>query len=360
MRDKMEERINKIFDKVRQNGTVFERQLTELIGNREILIWGGIPRNDYWLAFAEEHHLSVAGYIDSDCKKKELNGYPIWLPDEAPVKKCYIIVGLEKNYIDVREKLQAWGKRQAFDYYYFSRNQLTITFCNGNYMDYFGNSIRGVVNGFRVSMCMDSSLVIGEGCKIDKSAEIDLMRGATLILEEGCYLGKDCIIKVMENGQIYLGKNCKVNKRAEIQCGKGGRIYIDKDCTFGPNLRITDCGSNKLLIHQDCMFSSDVVVQLSNGHALFNLESKKVYRSHGHLIEIGQHVWIGRRCSVRYGAMIGAGTMIGMESFVSEQVPQNVIAAGNPLKVIRQNIAWNRQEESEDWDSFEQYDFRSV
>lgn len=358
MRVKMEDIIDKVFEKVRKNCHFFEEQLAKLIGEREILVWGGVPRNNHWFTFAEEHHLNMAGYIDSDCMKKELNGYPIWLPDEAPVENRYIIVGLEKSHVEVTEKLQTWGKKQLIDYFYFSKNQITISYCSGVYQDYFGNSIHGVVEGFKVTLGTNSTLIIGENCKIDKSVEIILMRGATLILEEGCCLGKECIIKVMEDGRVYLGSKCKVNKRAEIQCGKGGKIYIDQECTFGPNLRIADYGSNKLLLHKDCMFSSDVIVQMANGHALIDLESKKAYPRNGYLIEIGEHVWIGRRCSIRYGAMIGSGTMIGMESLVSEEVPKNVMVAGNPLKVIRHNIAWSRKRETEEGESFEEYDFR--
>lgn len=45
MRVKMEDIIDKVFEKVRKNCHFFEEQLAKLIGEREILVWGGVPRD---------------------------------------------------------------------------------------------------------------------------------------------------------------------------------------------------------------------------------------------------------------------------------------------------------------------------
>ena len=53
-------------------------------------------------------------------------------------------------------------------------------------------------------------------------------------------------------------------------------------------------------------------------------------------IVIGDGVWIGANAVILPSVNIGAGSIIGAGSVVTKDVPPNVIAAGNPCKVIRQ------------------------
>ncbi len=50
---------------------------------------------------------------------------------------------------------------------------------------------------------------------------------------------------------------------------------------------------------------------------------------------IGDNVWIGGSSTVLPGVTIGNNVVIGAGSVVTKDVPDNVIAAGNPCRVIR-------------------------
>ncbi len=52
-------------------------------------------------------------------------------------------------------------------------------------------------------------------------------------------------------------------------------------------------------------------------------------------IHIGSHVLIGTRCIILKGVTIGQGSIIAAGSIVTKDVPANVIAGGNPCKVIK-------------------------
>ena len=52
-------------------------------------------------------------------------------------------------------------------------------------------------------------------------------------------------------------------------------------------------------------------------------------------ITIGEDAFVGARAFVLPGVTIGARSMIGACSVVTRDVPENVIAAGNPCKVLR-------------------------
>jgi acetyltransferase-like isoleucine patch superfamily enzyme len=48
-------------------------------------------------------------------------------------------------------------------------------------------------------------------------------------------------------------------------------------------------------------------------------------------------VWLGINCIVLKGVTIGENSLIGANSVVTKVIPANVIAAGNPCKVIKKN-----------------------
>ena len=52
-------------------------------------------------------------------------------------------------------------------------------------------------------------------------------------------------------------------------------------------------------------------------------------------ITVGDNVWIGTNVSVLPGVTIGSNVVIGAGSVVNRNIPDGVIAAGNPCRVIR-------------------------
>ena len=53
-------------------------------------------------------------------------------------------------------------------------------------------------------------------------------------------------------------------------------------------------------------------------------------------ITIGNHVWIGGGVRIMPGVTIGNNVVIGSGSVVTKNIPDGVIAAGNPCKVLRE------------------------
>ena len=53
-------------------------------------------------------------------------------------------------------------------------------------------------------------------------------------------------------------------------------------------------------------------------------------------VYIGDNVWLGYGVVVLKGVTIGENSVIGARSVVTHDIPANVIAAGNPCKVIRE------------------------
>ena len=70
------------------------------------------------------------------------------------------------------------------------------------------------------------------------------------------------------------------------------------------------------------------------GHA-FDVKRRRDGLEYALPVHIGNDVWIGGHVSIVSGVSIGNGSIIGAGSVVINDIPENVIAAGNPCKVIR-------------------------
>jgi maltose O-acetyltransferase len=57
---------------------------------------------------------------------------------------------------------------------------------------------------------------------------------------------------------------------------------------------------------------------------------------YGKPVEIGSDVWVGGGAIILPGVRIGSRTVIGAGSVVTRDLPDNVFAAGNPCRVIRE------------------------
>jgi len=115
-------------------------------------------------------------------------------------------------------------------------------------------------------------------------------------------------------------------------------------CDYGYNIEIGDhFYSNFNLVILDC-------AKVSIGHHVFIGPNVAIYTAghplHSHLrdqehewaqpITIGNSVWLGGNVVINPGVKIGSNTVIGSGSVVTKDIPDNVFAAGNPCKVIRE------------------------
>ena len=60
------------------------------------------------------------------------------------------------------------------------------------------------------------------------------------------------------------------------------------------------------------------------------------HQESGKPITIGSDVWVGGGAIILPGVTIGSRTVIGAGSVVTRDIPDNVFAAGNPCRVIRE------------------------
>jgi len=118
---------------------------------------------------------------------------------------------------------------------------------------------------------------------------------------------------------------------APFYCDYGVNTSVGKNFYTNHNVTILDCAKvtfgDNVFIAPNCVFST-------SGHAI-DSEQRSQGLEIAFPITVGDNVWIGANVSVLPGVTIGSNTIIGAGSVVNKDIPDGVIAVGNPCKVMR-------------------------
>ncbi len=135
-------------------------------------------------------------------------------------------------------------------------------------------------------------------------------------------------------GQIVeelLGKSEGAFINPPFYCDYGTHIEVGKNFFANYNCTILDVA--KVVIGDNCQMAPNVAIYTA-GHPVHPLVRNTAYE-YGIEVTIGDNVWIGGNTVICPGVHIGSNTVIGAGSVVTKDIPDWVIAAGNPCKVIR-------------------------
>ena len=116
-----------------------------------------------------------------------------------------------------------------------------------------------------------------------------------------------------------------------FQCDYGYNISIGDHFFSNFNLIILDVGHVR--IGDNVQIAPNVGIYTA-GHPL-HPDSRNSGYEYGIDITIGDNVWIGAHCVILPGVTVGSNVVLGAGSVVTKDLPDNVLAAGNPCRVIR-------------------------
>ncbi|MGB5326571.1 MAG: acyltransferase [Pseudomonadales bacterium] len=143
---------------------------------------------------------------------------------------------------------------------------------------------------------------------------------------------------------VLFGSHISIGKYVHIICssdnkvrlttwparGASARIDIGNYCLISPGTRIS--AAEQIQIGDNCMFAANCYVSDSDWHGLYN--RTRQFRC-TKPVTLANNVWLGERVIVGKGVSIGQNSVIGAGSVVTRNIPANVVAAGNPAKVIK-------------------------
>ena len=136
----------------------------------------------------------------------------------------------------------------------------------------------------------------------------------TLLKEMFAEIGEGCYIEPPFHAN-FGGKHCHFGKNVyanfNLTCVDDTYIYVDDYTMFAPN-----------------------VILATAGHPILPTLREQGYQ-YNMPIKIGKNCWLGAGVIVLPGVTIGDNSVIGAGSVVTKDIPANVVAVGNPCKVLR-------------------------
>ena len=146
------------------------------------------------------------------------------------------------------------------------------------------------------------------------------------------YFGKDCGFFILDEGtaelkgKIGINDHCMIFTKGKLEIGdnfyanKYASIVCHEHIRIGDNVSI-----------------GQFVTMLDHDHAYQKDESENITLEGYNKapITIGNNVWLGGGAIVCPGVTIGDNTVIGAGAVVTRDIPPNVVAVGNPARVVR-------------------------
>jgi acetyltransferase-like isoleucine patch superfamily enzyme len=162
----------------------------------------------------------------------------------------------------------------------------------------------------------DNEVRIGVGCVSTGNLCIVLGHSCAVTIGEACQLSHNFVF-LARDARVGIGRQTAFNGTCWIQLHEPSAV----DIGFG------------------CLFGGDTNITTSDMHSIIDAESGKRINPAGN-VSIQDNVWIGARAFILKGVTIGAGSIVGLGSIVTTDVPPHSVVAGNPARVVRTGVTW--------------------
>lgn len=136
-------------------------------------------------------------------------------------------------------------------------------------------------------------------------------------------------------GSVELGDSSHVMRDSVLETGQGGAIVVGSDTFLHPRCQVMAYKGNVTIGAHVAVAPGCAFYAYNHSFRAGDMIKHQPLESRGG-IEVGDGAWIGFGAIVLDGVRIGAGAVVGAGSVVTEDVPDNCIAAGNPARVIRE------------------------
>jgi acetyltransferase-like isoleucine patch superfamily enzyme len=144
------------------------------------------------------------------------------------------------------------------------------------------------------------------------------------------------------NNRVFIGDNCILHLGDFWIEDDGNCISVGNGTSISGSTHLAATEGTKILIGRDCMFSGEIAVRSGDSHSI--IESGSHIRiNHASDVTLGDHVWIGSRVILLKGSSVPDNSVVATGAIVTKKHDgAHVILAGNPAKVVRENIDWLR------------------
>jgi acetyltransferase-like isoleucine patch superfamily enzyme len=183
----------------------------------------------------------------------------------------------------------------------------------------------------------NNEIVIDEGLDAEHSKVSFHGKNNTVVVGKNTHLDRFHIEFYGNNGHFRIGDNSHII----------GNIVLGSECTsrIGDNfmcagrILITTAEKTSITIGNYCRFNGNIQLRTHDSHPIFDINThERINKSKS--IHIGNKVWLGLSVNVLKGVWIGDNCVVGLNSIVTKDIPNNCLAVGSPAEIKRENIDW--------------------
>ena len=168
---------------------------------------------------------------------------------------------------------------------------------------------------------LDEDLVNWQLQCLDKLYEFNMTRPTEMDKRE----------KLLKEMFAEIGEDCYIEPPFHSNFG-GHHVHFGKSVYANFNLTLVD--DTHIYVGDHTMFGPNVVVATA-GHPIVP-ELRELAYQYNAPVHIGRNCWLGAGVIVLPGITIGDNSVIGAGSVVTKDIPANVVAVGNPCRVLRE------------------------
>ena len=183
------------------------------------------------------------------------------------------------------------------------------------------NEIKELMHGGGLYMCSDEELLSEQRGYLEKLYDFNMTRPSELEKRQ----------KLLKEMFAEIGEGCYIEPPFHANFG-GHHVHFGNFVYANFNLTMVD--DTHIYVGDYTMFGPNVTVATA-GHPILPELREKVYQ-YNVTVHIGRNCWIGAGVIIVPGVTIGSGTVIGAGSVVTKNIPPNVVAVGNPCRVMRE------------------------
>ena len=149
--------------------------------------------------------------------------------------------------------------------------------------------------------------------------------------------GDNNIINIKSNTAIKI-KSLRINA-----VGNNNIINIGKNLymSSGANIDFANNDNLSLNIGDNCLFGQNINMMLGDHHKIYSTVKDTIINSTKEGIDIADNVWLARNVTILKDAKISKNSVVAYGSIVTRKFEkENVIIAGTPAKIVKENIRW--------------------
>lgn len=172
----------------------------------------------------------------------------------------------------------------------------------------------------KVYFCNDNDLMVEQTQCLEKLYDFNQTRPSEGEKRE----------KLLKELLAEVGENCYIEPPLRANWGKythlGNNVYA--------NFNLTLVDDTDIFIGDSVMIGPNVTIATA-GHPI-DPELRRKVAQYNIPVHIGSNVWIGAGAVILPGVTIGDNSVVGAGSIVTKDIPANVVAVGNPCRVLRE------------------------